>query len=56
MKIMVIFENETPVFPSGIAALRRRNLGEKLVAGSVPHQGSLLRTSQLAVEFLILIR
>ena len=56
MKIIVIFENETPMFPSGIADLRRRNLGEKLVADSIPHQGPLLRTSQLAVEFLILIR
>ena len=30
---------ETPVFPPGIAALRRRNLGEKLVAGSIPLKG-----------------
>ena len=46
----------TPEFSSGIAALRRRNPDEKMVAGSIPHQGPLLRTSQLAVEFLILIR
>ena len=32
-------EKETPVFPPGIAALRRRNLGEKLVAGSIPLKG-----------------
>ena len=30
---------ETPVFPLGIAALRRRNLGEKMVAGSIPLKG-----------------
>ena len=30
---------ETPVFPLGIAALRRRNPGEKLVAGSIPLKG-----------------
>ena len=30
---------ETPVFPLGIAALRRRNPGEKMVAGSIPFKG-----------------
>ena len=30
---------ETPVFPLGIAALRRRNPGEKMVAGSIPLKG-----------------
>ena len=45
-----------PEFSSGIAALRRRNPDKKMVSGSIPHQGSLLRTSQLAVEFPILIR
>ena len=30
---------ETPVFPLGIAALRRRNPGEKLVAGSILLKG-----------------
>ena len=30
---------ETPVFPLGIAALRRRKLGEKMVAGSIPLKG-----------------
>ena len=30
---------ETPLFPLGIAALRRRNLGKKLVAGSIPLKG-----------------
>ena len=33
---------ETPVFPLGIAAIRRRNPGEKMVTGSIPHQGPLL--------------
>ena len=32
-------KKETPVFPPGIAALRRRNPGEKLVAGSIPLKG-----------------
>ena len=43
--ILIWFESpkrETPVFPLGIAALRRRNPGEKMVAGSIPHQGPLL--------------
>ena len=30
---------ETPVFPLGIAALRRRNPGKKMVAGSIPLKG-----------------
>ena len=30
---------ETPVFPLGIAALQRRNPGEKMVAGSIPLKG-----------------
>ena len=30
---------ETPVFPLGIAALRRRNPGEKMVEGSIPLKG-----------------
>ena len=34
-----LFIIETPVFPLGIAALRRRNLGEKMVAGSIPLKG-----------------
>ena len=38
----LIFDNdeqEKPVFPLGIAALRRRNPGEKMVAGSIPLKG-----------------
>ena len=37
--LILIFFIETPVFPLGIAALRRRNPGEKMVAGSIPHKG-----------------
>ena len=33
---------ETPVFPLGIAALRRRNPGENLVVGSIPLKGQIL--------------
>ena len=33
------FKQETPVFPLGIAALRKRNPGEKMVAGSIPLKG-----------------
>ena len=44
------------MFPSGIAAALRRNPDEKLAAGSIPHPGPLLRTSQSAVEFLIPIK
>ena len=36
---LLIWNRETPVFPLGIAALRRRNLGEKMVAGSIPLKG-----------------
>ena len=38
----VYFSSETPVFPLGIAALRRRNPGENLVAGSIPLKGQIL--------------
>ena len=32
-------KEETPVFPLGIAALRRRNPCEKMVAGSIQLKG-----------------
>ena len=44
-------KEETPVFPSGIAALRRRNLDEKMAAGSIPHQGPLLEHLNRLLNF-----
>ena len=39
-KSIILWKNiETPVFPLGIAALRRRNPSEKMVAGSIPLKG-----------------
>ena len=39
------------MFPLGIAALRRRNPSEKMVAGSIPHQGPLLEHLNKLLNF-----